>query len=80
MPVDHVVTGGDPAEMIVKAAEHLRPDLIVLGAPSPAHQEHDLEHSTVVRVISAVSTPVLIVPESRERYSDELIEDVATVS
>ncbi|HEX4066214.1 MAG TPA: universal stress protein [Acidobacteriaceae bacterium] len=80
MPVDHVVTGGDPAEMIVKAAEHLRPDLIVLGAPSPAHQEHDLEHSTVVRVISAVSTPVLIVPESRERYSDELIEDVATVN
>jgi len=25
-----------------------------------------------------VTTPVLIVPESRERYSDELIEEVAT--
>jgi hypothetical protein len=50
----------------------------VLGAPSPAHQEHDLEHSTVAQVIAGVSIPVLIVPESRERYSDELIEEVAT--
>jgi hypothetical protein len=32
----------------------------------------------VARVIAGVSTPVLIVPESRERYSDELIEEVAT--
>lgn len=78
IPVDHVVTGGDPAEEIVKAARHLGPDLIVLGAPSPEHQEHDLEHSTVARVIANVSCPVLIVPENHERYADELIEDVAT--
>jgi hypothetical protein len=63
---------------IVEANARLQPDLIVLGAPSPEHQEHDLEHSTVARVIAAVSTPVLIVPESRERYADELIEEVAT--
>lgn len=78
LPVDHVVTGGDPSSVIVEAAENLHPDLIVMGAPSPAHQEHDLEHSTVAQVIAGVTTPVLIVPESRERYSDELIEEVAT--
>jgi nucleotide-binding universal stress UspA family protein len=78
LPVDHVVTGGDPPSMIVDAAEQIHPDLIVMGAPSLAHQEHDLEHSTVAQVIAAVSVPVLIVPESRERYSDELIEEVAT--
>lgn len=79
LPVDHLVTGGDPASMIVDSAKQLQPDLIVMGAPSPAHQEHDLEHSTVAQVIAAVHVPVLIVPESRERYADELIEEVATV-
>lgn len=78
LPVDHFVTGGDPAEMIVDAAARLFPDLIVLGAPSPAHEAADLESSTVAQVISAVSCPVLIVPESRTRYEDELIEEVAT--
>jgi nucleotide-binding universal stress UspA family protein len=78
LPVDHLVTGGDPATMIVKAAKKLHPDLIVIGAPSLEHQEHDLEHSTVVKVIAEVSTPVLIVPENRERYADELIAEVAT--
>jgi nucleotide-binding universal stress UspA family protein len=76
IPVDHVVTGGDPAEEIVKAAKRLGPDLIVMGAPSPEHQEHDLEHSTVAQVVAAVRCPVLIVPELREKYSDELIEEV----
>ena len=78
IPVDHLVTGGDPVATIVEANKKLRPDLIVMGAPSPAHQEHDLEHSTVARVIAGVSVPVLIVPESRERYADELIAEVAT--
>jgi nucleotide-binding universal stress UspA family protein len=80
LPVDHVVTGGDPAERIVDAAKHLNPDLIVMGSPSPGHREHDLEHSTVSQVIAAVPVPVLIVPENRERYADELIEDVARVN
>jgi nucleotide-binding universal stress UspA family protein len=77
LPVDHVVTGGDPAVMIVEANEKLKPDLIVLGAPSPAHHG-DLEESTVARVIAAVSTPVLIVPEGRRRFEDQVIEEVAT--
>jgi nucleotide-binding universal stress UspA family protein len=80
LPVDHVVTGADPVRMIVETARRVRPDLIVLGSPSPAHQEHDLEHSTVAQVIAEVDAPVLIVPESRERYADELIEEVATVN
>ncbi len=80
LPVDHSVTGGDPARMIVQIAKKLHPDLIVMGAPSPAHTEHDLEHSTVVQVIASSTVPVLIVPENRERYSDELIEEVATAS
>lgn len=78
LPVDHVVTGGDPAVVIVDTAERLQPDLIVLGAPSPEHDAADLESSTVVRVISAVHTPVLIVPESRARHEDEIIAEVAT--
>lgn len=77
LPVDHVVTGGDPAAVIIESASRLKPDLIVLGAPSPEHQEGDLEHSTVVQVISAVSVPVLIVPESRSRAEDEVIQEVA---
>jgi nucleotide-binding universal stress UspA family protein len=79
LPVDHLVMGGDPAKAIIDAARHLGPDLIVLGAPSPAHDANDLESSTVVRVISAVGAPVLIVPESRARFEDEVIAEVATV-
>ena len=79
LPVDHLVMGGDPAKAIIDAAWHLGPDLIVLGAPSPAHDANDLEASTVVRVISAVGVPVLIVPESRARFEDEVIAEVATV-
>lgn len=78
LPVDHVVTGGDPGRVIVEAARHLNPDLIVLGAPSPEHQAGDLAHSTVVQVISGVTAPVLLVPESRNRSEDEVIADVAT--
>jgi nucleotide-binding universal stress UspA family protein len=79
VPVDHVVTGGDPAGIIIETAQRLSPDLIVLGAPSPAHAATDLESSTVVRVISATAVPVLIVPETRARYHDEeVIEEVAT--
>ncbi len=79
LPVDHIVTGGDPARMIVDAAAHLGPDLIVLGAPSPEHEAGDIESSTVVQVVSAVASPVLIVPESRARQEDEVIAEVATV-
>ena len=78
LPVDHVVTGGDPAGVIIDAAARLKPDLIVLGAPSPEHQAGDIERSTVVQVISAVGAPVLIVPESRYRSGDEVIAEVAT--
>jgi nucleotide-binding universal stress UspA family protein len=78
VPVDHVVTGGDPATIIIDAAERLNPDLIVLGAPSPLHQENEFETSTVVRVISAVPVPVLLVPEGRAHVDDELIAEVAT--
>ena len=78
LPVDHVVAGGDPAEAIIAAAERVKPHLIILGAPSPAHEASDFESSTVVRVISAVRVPVLIVPEGRLRYEDEVIEEVAT--
>lgn len=80
LPVDHVVTGGDPSLVIVDMAERMQPDLIVLGAPSPQHEGTDLDRSTVVQVISAVQTPVLIVPESRTRVEDEVIEEVATAS
>jgi nucleotide-binding universal stress UspA family protein len=78
LPVDHVVTGGDPATVIIDAAERLSPDLIVLGAPSPSHRGEDSDTSTVVRVISAVRAPVLLVPEGHIHSEDEVIEEVAT--
>ncbi|HTW48540.1 MAG TPA: universal stress protein [Acidobacteriaceae bacterium] len=78
VPVDHVVTGGDAATMIIDAAERLSPDLIVLGAPSPSHHGNNFESSTVVRVVSAVAAPVLLVPESRVQADDEVIAEVAT--
>jgi len=78
VPVDHVVTGGDPATVIVDAAERLSPDLIVLGAPSPSHHSDNSNASTVVRVISAVTVPVLLVPEGHIHSEDEVIEEVAT--
>jgi nucleotide-binding universal stress UspA family protein len=78
VPVDHVVTGGDAAAMIVEAAQRLSPDLIVLGAPSPSHHEENIDSSTVVRVISAVPVPVLLVPEGHLHSEDEVIEEVAT--
>lgn len=78
LPVDHVVTGGDAATMIIDAAERLSPDLIVLGAPSPAHRDQSFESSTVVRVISQVPVPVLLVPEGHLHNEDEVIEEVAT--
>lgn len=80
LPVDHIVTGGDPAEAIIGIAGRLKPHLIVLGAPSPAHEAMDLESSTVVRVISAVRVPVLIVPEGRAHYEDEVIDEVEAAS
>lgn len=79
LPVDHMVTGGDPAGTIIRAVRHLHPDLIVLGAPSPEHQGDNMEQSTVVQVISATHVPVLIVPESRGRCEEEVIEEVAAV-
>jgi nucleotide-binding universal stress UspA family protein len=78
VPVDHVVTGGDAAGVIIAAAARLHPDLIVLGAPSPAHHTADFESSTVVRVVSAVAAPVLLVPETRVPADDEVIAEVAT--
>jgi len=79
LPVDHTVTGGEPAGVIIEAAQRLHPDLIVLGGPSPAHDERDLDSSTVVKVISSVSAPVLIVPEGRTRHAEEVIEEVEQV-
>jgi nucleotide-binding universal stress UspA family protein len=78
VPVDHVVTGGDAAATIIDAAGRLKPDLIVLGAPSPSHHGDDFESSTVVRVVSAVAAPVLLVPGSRAHTEDEVIVEVAT--
>lgn len=80
LPVDHVVTSGEPACVVVEAAARLKPDLIVLGAPSPEHQAGNIEQSTVVQVISGVAAPVLIVPESRYRSEDEVIAEVATIA
>lgn len=78
VPVDHIVTGGDPAQAILSTAARLQPDIIVIGAPSPEHEVIDPESSTVVHVVSGVACPVLMVPENHARYDDQVIEEVAT--
>jgi len=76
VPVEHVVTTGDAAEVIVREAHKAHIDLVVLGSPAEELTGADFESSTVLRVISAVNCPVLCVPSTLRMPSAALAKEV----
>lgn len=79
VPVDHVVTSGEPAEMIAKFANKYHTDLVVLGSPEKVLSEEDMKTSTVLQVISNVSCPVLCIPTGYQRSAAESSKSVAAL-
>lgn len=63
--VEHLAVTGDPGVRIAEYANELGVDLVVLGSPLNELSAEDLPTSTVLKVISSVSCPVLCVPSSR---------------
>lgn len=66
VPVEHVVAHGSTPEIIAQQAQRIDSDLIVLGAPGKELAAEDFPASTVLRVISQTSAPVLCVPAARQ--------------
>lgn len=66
VPVEHIVDCGDAPALILREAERLHADLVVLGAPIEELQEKDFASSTVLKVISHVHCPVMCVPSTLE--------------
>lgn len=66
VPVEHVVTTGDPGRVIAEHARKLGADLVVLGSPVDQLTEEDSGTSTVLQVVSNVDCPVLCVPSTLE--------------
>jgi nucleotide-binding universal stress UspA family protein len=64
VPVEHIVTSGEPGTIIAEVARRYEVDLVVLGSPAKVLSEEDVRSSTVLRVISGVSCPVLCIPSS----------------
>ena len=66
VPVEHIVDCGEAANLIIREADRMQADLVVLGAPIEELQERDFASSTVLKVISAVRCPVICVPSTLE--------------
>lgn len=66
VPVEHVVAAGDAGAIIAEHAQRSNADIVVLGAPSHELTADNFFTSTVLRVISRVSVPVLCVPATRD--------------
>ena len=77
VPIEHVVTTGDPGRVIAQHANKLRADLVVLGSPIDELTEEDFCTSTVLQVVSKVGCPVLCVPSSLKAPVQTLIAEVA---
>ncbi|MFT4111864.1 universal stress protein [Silvibacterium sp.] len=77
VPVEHVVTPGDPACMIASFARRTHADLVVLGAPENELTEEDFPASTVMNVIAQVNCPVLCVRAGASVRAEELAAEVA---
>lgn len=66
VPVEHIVDYGEAADLIIREAERMHADLVVLGAPIEELQEKDFASSTVLKVVSKVRCPVMCVPSTLE--------------
>lgn len=77
VPVEHVIAEGDAAALIAENARKFGTDLIVLGSPENELAEEDFQSSTVLRVISSVTCPVLCVPSARRAlHGVEAVQEV----
>lgn len=65
VPVEHIIAQGNAAALIAENARKFGADLVVLGSPENELAEEDLQSSTVLKVISSVTCPVLCVPSAR---------------
>jgi nucleotide-binding universal stress UspA family protein len=66
---DIAVEFGPPAEMILKVAEEVKADFIVLGIRRPAHQLGHPSSHTAYKVVCEAGCPVLTVPCQQEIHS-----------
>ncbi|HTZ89692.1 MAG TPA: universal stress protein [Alloacidobacterium sp.] len=73
VPVEHVVTTGEPGRVIAEHANKFHADLVVLGSPDYELEEADLCSSTVLQVVSKVNCPVLCVPSTLKTPAHELM-------
>jgi nucleotide-binding universal stress UspA family protein len=79
VPVEHIVTSGEPGKVIAEHAQQFHADLIILGSPVNELAEEDIHTSTVLQVISSVNCPVLCVPFAKDSSLKDVLEEV-TVS
>lgn len=67
MRIDHLVSIGNPAEEITKAAARLRSDLIVMGTLGLTGATKRLLGSTTQGVRERTTVPVLAIPRRASR-------------
>jgi nucleotide-binding universal stress UspA family protein len=77
VPVEHVVTTGEPGRVIAEHANKFHADLIVLGSPADELTEDDFCSSTVLQVVSRVNCPVLCVPSTLVAPMRVMVGEVA---
>jgi nucleotide-binding universal stress UspA family protein len=66
VPLEHLLREGDPAEEIVRAADDLSCDLIVMGTHWRTGLRRWLEGSVAEAVLRQVSCPVLVVKTAEQ--------------
>jgi len=66
---DLAVEFGPPAEMILKAAEEVKADFIVLGIRRPSHLLGNPSSDTAYKVVCGAGCPVLTVPCKHETHA-----------
>jgi nucleotide-binding universal stress UspA family protein len=77
VPVEHIVISGEAGEVIAGCARKLHVDLVVLGSPEKELTADDFQSSTVLRVVSSVSCPVLCVPSTKQSAAHDVIHEVS---
>jgi nucleotide-binding universal stress UspA family protein len=77
VPIEHVVTTGEPGRVIAEHANKFHADLVILGSPVDELTEDDFCSSTVLQVVSKVRCPVMCVPSTLKAPVHSMIEEVA---
>lgn len=80
VPVDHIVTSGEPGAVITEFARKYPADLVVLGSPAKVLAEEDMKTSTVLQVISSVTCPVLCIPANYKKSEVEAAKSMTAMN